>query len=25
MLSKFKLNKYQQHLAQLPKIPQTAD
>ncbi|MBJ7223836.1 MULTISPECIES: CDP-diacylglycerol--serine O-phosphatidyltransferase [unclassified Brenneria] len=25
MLSKFKRNKYQQHLAQLPKIPQTAD
>ncbi|WP_409310193.1 CDP-diacylglycerol--serine O-phosphatidyltransferase [Pectobacterium sp. B1J-3] len=24
MLSKFKRNKYQQHLAQLPKIPQTA-
>ncbi|MFC3394671.1 CDP-diacylglycerol--serine O-phosphatidyltransferase [Brenneria rubrifaciens] len=25
MLSKFKRNKYQQHLAQLPKIPQKAD
>ncbi|KAA9003281.1 CDP-diacylglycerol--serine O-phosphatidyltransferase [Affinibrenneria salicis] len=25
MLSKFKRNKYQQHLAQLPKIPQTAE
>ncbi|ATA22770.1 phosphatidylserine synthase [Brenneria goodwinii] len=25
MLSKLKRNKYQQHLAQLPKIPQTAD
>lgn len=25
MLSKFKRNKYQQHLAQLPKIPQTGD
>ncbi|MEC5344736.1 CDP-diacylglycerol--serine O-phosphatidyltransferase, partial [Brenneria populi] len=25
MLSKLKRNKYQQHLAELPKIPQTAD
>lgn len=25
MLSKFKRNKYQQHLAQLPKLPQTAE
>ena len=25
MLSNFKRNKYQQHLAQLPRIPQNAD